>query len=93
MFIPLPISLTDSDLATKPQALEPYISAEIMVLHHSKHHQAYVNGLNAAEEAYVKAPSTRERIALQAALKFNGGGEYMVQVPPTPPVIVRLLAS
>jgi len=55
-------------------ALEPYISAEIMVLHHSKHHQAYVTGLNAAEEAYVKAPSTRERIALQAALKFNGGG-------------------
>jgi len=45
-----------------------------MELHHSKHHQAYVNGLNAAEEAYVKAPSTREKIALQAALKFNGGG-------------------
>jgi len=54
--------------------LEPYVSAEIMELHHTKHHQAYVNGLNAAEEAYVKAPSTRERIALQAALKFNGGG-------------------
>jgi superoxide dismutase, Fe-Mn family len=54
--------------------LEPYISAEIMELHHTKHHQAYVNGLNAAEEAYLKAPSTRERIALQAALKFNGGG-------------------
>lgn len=56
------------------KALEPYISAEIMELHHTKHHQAYVNGLNAAEEAYVKAPSTRERIALQAALRFNGGG-------------------
>ncbi|KAI9431169.1 manganese superoxide dismutase [Lactarius indigo] len=42
--------------------------------HHSKHHQAYVNGLNAAEEAFVKAPSTREKIALQPALKFNGGG-------------------
>jgi superoxide dismutase, Fe-Mn family len=56
------------------KALEPYISAEIMELHHTKHHQGYVNGLNAAEEAYVKAPSTRERIALQAALKFNGGG-------------------
>jgi len=55
-------------------ALEPYVSTEIMELHHTKHHQAYVNGLNAAEEAYVKAPSTRERIALQAALKFNGGG-------------------
>ena len=46
-----------------------------MELHHSKHHQTYVNGLNAAEEAYFKAPSTRERIALQAALKFNGGGK------------------
>ncbi|KAI0283538.1 Mn superoxide dismutase [Russula brevipes] len=55
-------------------ALEPHISAEIMELHHKKHHQAYVNGLNAAEESYVKAPSTREKIALQAALKFNGGG-------------------
>jgi Fe-Mn family superoxide dismutase len=56
------------------KALEPYISAEIMELHHTKHHQGYVNGLNAAEEAYVKAPSIRQRIALQAALKFNGGG-------------------
>jgi len=62
------------DLPYAYNALEPYISAEIMELHHSKHHQAYVNGLNAAEEAYVKAPSTREKIALQAALKFNGGG-------------------
>jgi len=55
-------------------ALEPYISAQIMELHHAKHHQAYVNGLNAAEEAYAKAPSTHERISLQPALKFNGGG-------------------
>lgn len=62
------------DLPYAHDALEPYISAEIMELHHTKHHQGYVNGLNAAEEAYVKAPSTRERIALQAALKFNGGG-------------------
>lgn len=31
-------------------ALEPTISAEIMQLHHQKHHQAYVNGLNTAEE-------------------------------------------
>jgi Fe-Mn family superoxide dismutase len=55
-------------------ALEPHISAEIMELHHTKHHQAYVNGLNAAEDSYLKAPSTRDQIALQAALKFNGGG-------------------
>lgn len=59
------------------KALEPYISAEIMELHHTKHHQGYVNGLNAAEEAYVKAPSIRDRIALQAALKFNGGGNVI----------------
>ncbi|KAI9454693.1 Mn superoxide dismutase [Lactarius psammicola] len=59
-------------------ALEPHISAEIMELHHSKHHQTYVNGLNAAEEAYFKAPSTREKIALQAALKFNGGGKPLL---------------
>ena len=45
-----------------------------MELHHSKHHQAYVNGLNAAEESYAKAPSPKDQIRLQAALKFNGGG-------------------
>jgi len=45
-----------------------------MTLHHTKHHQTYVNGLNAAEESYAKSTSTKEQIALQAALKFNGGG-------------------
>ncbi|KAJ3729606.1 manganese superoxide dismutase [Lentinula raphanica] len=55
-------------------ALEPYISEEIMKLHHTKHHQTYVNALNAAEAAYAKASTPKERIALQAALKFNGGG-------------------
>ncbi|KAF9260390.1 manganese superoxide dismutase [Marasmius fiardii PR-910] len=55
-------------------ALEPYISQEIMTLHHTKHHQTYVNALNAAEQAYAKASTPKERIALQAALKFNGGG-------------------
>jgi Fe-Mn family superoxide dismutase len=55
-------------------ALEPYISEEIMKLHHQKHHQAYINGLNAVEESYAKAHSPKERIALMPALKFNGGG-------------------
>ncbi|KAJ7734977.1 Manganese/iron superoxide dismutase [Mycena metata] len=45
-----------------------------MTLHHKKHHQTYVTGLNAAEEAYAKCTSMKEKIALQAALKFNGGG-------------------
>ena len=56
-------------------ALEPFISKQIMVLHHTKHHQTYVNALNAAEQAYAKTSTPKERIALQAALKFNGGGE------------------
>ncbi|KAI0712693.1 superoxide dismutase mitochondrial [Earliella scabrosa] len=55
-------------------ALEPHIAGKIMELHHSRHHQAYVNGLNAAEEAYAKAPSPKDQIKLQSALKFNGGG-------------------
>ncbi|KAI0682801.1 manganese and iron superoxide dismutase [Cytidiella melzeri] len=55
-------------------ALEPHISGQIMELHHAKHHQTYVNGLNTAEEAYAKASSPKEQIKLQAALKFNGGG-------------------
>jgi len=55
-------------------ALEPYISQEIMELHHKKHHQAYVNGLNAAEASYAQANSPVAKIALQKAIKFNGGG-------------------
>ena len=54
-------------------ALEPVISAEIMDLHYNKHHQAYVNNLNAAIEKYGTADLDNQ-IALQPAIKFNGGG-------------------
>jgi hypothetical protein len=63
------------DLPYSYDALEPFISRQIMELHHKKHHQTYVNALNAAETAYAKASTPKERIALQAALKFNGGGQ------------------
>ncbi|KAH9838041.1 manganese superoxide dismutase [Rhodofomes roseus] len=55
-------------------ALEPHISGQIMKLHHQKHHQTYVTGLNAAEESFAKASSPKQKILLQPALKFNGGG-------------------
>jgi len=58
-------------------ALEPYISSQIMQIHHSKHHQTYVNNLNAATANHVKAlqgNDVRAQIYLQQAIKFNGGG-------------------
>ncbi|XP_023219713.1 superoxide dismutase [Mn], mitochondrial-like [Centruroides sculpturatus] len=43
------------DLPYDYGALEPIISAEIMRLHHQKHHAAYVNNLNIAEEKLAEA--------------------------------------
>lgn len=62
------------DLPYAYDALEPFISRQIMELHHKKHHANYVAALNAAEASFAKASTPKERIALQAALKFNGGG-------------------
>lgn len=57
--------------------LDPVISAEIMKLHYEKHHQGYVNNLNDAlgkcTEA-VKKEDLAAMIALQQAIRFNGGG-------------------
>lgn len=33
-------------------ALEPVLSSKLLELHHKKHHQAYVNNLNAAVEQF-----------------------------------------
>ncbi len=58
-------------------ALEPVISAEIMEIHYTKHHKAYVTNLNIALEKYFEANAEwdlEEMVALQNSINFNGGG-------------------
>lgn len=59
-------------------ALEPHISGEIMETHHTKHHQNYVNGANAALEkldaARKDASIAGVVTALSKDLAFNLGG-------------------
>ncbi|XP_061561107.1 superoxide dismutase [Mn], mitochondrial [Phycodurus eques] len=65
------------DLTYDYGALEPHINAEIMQLHHSKHHATYVNNLNVTEEKYKEALAKGDvtaQVTFQPALKFNGGG-------------------
>jgi len=53
------------------------ISAETMTIHHTKHHNTYVTNLNAALEKLdgaVSAGDVSDIIAMQGAIKFNGGG-------------------
>lgn len=67
-------------------ALEPHIDAKTMEIHHTKHHQAYVNNLNAAIE---KAPELQGKSlddlikginsvpeAVRTAVRNNGGGHW-----------------
>ncbi|UVL04852.1 superoxide dismutase [Pseudomonas sp. B21-047] len=64
-------------------ALEPHIDAQTMEIHHSKHHQAYINNLNAAIEGTEWAEWPVEQLVgavkqlpekLQAAVINQGGG-------------------
>jgi Fe-Mn family superoxide dismutase len=64
-------------------ALEPHIDAETMTLHHDKHHQAYVDKVNAALEGTELAGKPIEEVianldAVQpdkkGAVRNNGGG-------------------
>lgn len=64
-------------------ALEPNIDAQTMEIHYTKHHQTYINNLNAAlEGANLPKPAVEELIAdidklpesVRAAVRNNGGG-------------------
>lgn len=65
------------DLTYDYAALAPHIAGEIMELHHSKHHAAYVAGANTALEKMAEARDTDNFGAiagLEKALAFNLGG-------------------
>lgn len=74
------------DLPYDFKALEPYIDEETMRLHHGKHHQAYIDKLNAAIEnkPELKEKSVKSLIAdlaslpddIRMAVRNNGGGHY-----------------
>jgi Fe-Mn family superoxide dismutase len=62
-------------------ALEPYIDAKTMEIHHGKHHNAYVTNLNKAIEGTPLADKKIEDIlanvsTASAAVRNNGGGHY-----------------
>ena len=65
-------------------ALEPHIDAATMEIHYSKHHQTYINNVNAAlEKAGIDAPENVDDLvrkldtlpeAVKGAVRNNGGG-------------------
>jgi Fe-Mn family superoxide dismutase len=62
-------------------ALEPHIDAQTMTIHHSKHHQAYVDNLNKALAGTDGENKSLEELMANmstypAAVRNNGGGHY-----------------
>jgi Fe-Mn family superoxide dismutase len=65
-------------------ALEPHIDARTMEIHHGKHHQTYINNLNAALESHadLQSKSLEDLLKsisslpadIQNAVRNNGGG-------------------
>jgi Fe-Mn family superoxide dismutase len=63
------------------EALEPFIDAETMEIHYSRHHQAYVDNLNKALQGTGFEETSLEELMQQVsnfspAVRNNGGGHY-----------------
>jgi superoxide dismutase, Fe-Mn family len=75
------MSFTLDPLPYANNALEPHFDALTMEIHHDRHHQAYVNNLNAAVAGTDLEGKTIEDILAgisksSAAVRNNGGGHY-----------------
>ena len=67
-------------------ALEPHIDAQTMEIHHDRHHQAYINNVNAAIEKHPElgSKSIEELLSdlnaipedIRTVVRNNGGGHY-----------------
>ncbi|MFB3148249.1 MAG: superoxide dismutase [Thermodesulfobacteriota bacterium] len=78
------MAYTLPELGFAHDALEPHIDAATMEIHHSKHHQTYVNNLNAALSSHpeLEGKSVEELIQdlsaipedIRAAVRNSGGG-------------------
>lgn len=61
-------------------ALEPHIDAQTLEIHHTKHHQSYVDGLNKTEEALAKARANDDYALIkhyERELAFHGSGHIL----------------
>lgn len=84
------MSYTLQPLPYAYSALEPYFDARTMEIHHSKHHQAYINNLNAAlekEPSYAKwdlekllTNLDKLPVSIKGAVQNNGGGHFNHQL-------------
>ena len=74
------------ELSYAYNALEPYIDAQTMEIHHTKHHQAYINKLNAALEGHTELQnkSVEDLLrnlnavpeSIRTAVRNHGGGHF-----------------
>ena len=75
------MSFTLAPLPYAYDALEPYIDAQTMTIHHDKHHQAYVTNLNNAITGTPHEGKTIEELvavagSISPAVRNNGGGHW-----------------